>query len=771
MKIINLGNYFIIFFRHLIAFILVISTISTVFSQSNEGTEFWFAFMQHRDVNINQKVAMITSKYDATGIIEAPGLGISTPFKVVANQVTLITLPQASEVIGSESVANKGLRLTCDVPVSLYLHQYANVRSEATIVLPVNSLGSSYYAMTYFGYNTGGINYPSQLIVVATKDNTTVTIKTNARTLGGRQKGEEFTVNLNQGQVYQVQGFDSAEDMTGSYISSDEPIAVFAGATWTRVPISCGTQDNLLEMMAPVSTWGKQFVSVPTFGSSYDIFRIIAAESGTVVQTSGTNRVNYSLTKGEFIEFTSSEPLSITSNKPIQVAQYLIGASCNGLNPLGDPSILLLNSIEQTKDTVTLYNSGLQLITQNYINIIMRTVDASTVKIDGQLLSSVSQINTIGVNGKYSYAVVKVEAGSHTITSKGCGVIANAYGYGSAESYAYSGGASFRNINNNPIPFGSCVSTKALFDTKLDTLRYRHIWTLGDGTTETINPFEKIYTKVDTYKLKLVIQDQCLETSDTFNRDYIVSIRNALQVPDTIVLCENQTLKLTASDIEKAKYSWSGPKSFKSEEQNPQISKIEPSKAGNYTVVGSYFDCPTIPSITNVVVHPLPNPFIGIDTFFCPRSETYDLSTSISYQSYIWSTNESTQTIKVDKAGKYDVIVTDQFNCSNSVGIELKAYCPPEVIVSNGLSFNALYPENEIHKIHTFDVDNFNLSIFDRLGNIIWQTEDSANSWNGTFNGQRVNPGVYPYIISYSGKDIEGNTLSKSKHGAIHILE
>jgi hypothetical protein len=51
------------------------------FSQTNEGTDFWCAFMEHRDINQNTMVAMITSKRNTSGEISIPGQGWSEPFQ------------------------------------------------------------------------------------------------------------------------------------------------------------------------------------------------------------------------------------------------------------------------------------------------------------------------------------------------------------------------------------------------------------------------------------------------------------------------------------------------------------------------------------------------------------------------------------------------------------------------------------------------------------------------------------------------------------------
>jgi len=39
-------------------------------AQTNEGTDFWFGFMEHVDVTMNEKVVLITSKSNTSGTIE-----------------------------------------------------------------------------------------------------------------------------------------------------------------------------------------------------------------------------------------------------------------------------------------------------------------------------------------------------------------------------------------------------------------------------------------------------------------------------------------------------------------------------------------------------------------------------------------------------------------------------------------------------------------------------------------------------------------------------
>lgn len=157
-------------------------------AQTNEGTDFYLAFMQHVDRGNNAMVVMITSKYATSGVVEMPLQNWSQAFSVAANQVTVVRLPGAAETIGSETRQTNGIRVRSSLPVSVYMHQYHSMRSEASVVLPANSLGSAYYAITYRGYNQNGIVHPSEFIVVGVEDDTEVRIRLSDDTQAGAKR-------------------------------------------------------------------------------------------------------------------------------------------------------------------------------------------------------------------------------------------------------------------------------------------------------------------------------------------------------------------------------------------------------------------------------------------------------------------------------------------------------------------------------------------------------------------------------------------------------
>ncbi len=87
---------------------------------------------------------------------------------------------------------------------------------------------------------------------------------------------------------------------------------------------------------------------------------------------------------------------------------------------------------------------------------------------------------------------------------------------------------------------------------------------------------------------------------------------------------------------------------------------------------------------------------------------------------------------------------------------------------------NAFTPDgdefNQSWKFYVSGIDeyNFELLIFNRWGEIIWETHDVNSTWDGTYNGQPVTTGAYTWIARV--KDVYTDA-KKTFNGAINILK
>ena len=56
---------------------------------------------------------------------------------------------------------------------------------------------------------------------------------------------------------------------------------------------------------------------------------------------------------------------------------------------------------------------------------------------------------------------------------------------------------------------------------------------------------------------------------------------------------------------------------------------------------------------------------------------------------------------------------------------------------------------NEVFFVHAYDVAYYHLQIFDRWGNLFFETEDPSKGWDGTNEGKKCPQDTYVYRIVY----------------------
>ena len=750
---------------------LLLLTALSVRGQSNEGREFWLGFMEHRDVGQNTMVVMITSRVNTSGTISIPGRGFSQSFAVTANNVTLFELPDLVETRGSEFINNNAIHIVSNDDISVYMHQYFGMRSEASVVLPRQSVGHEYYVVAYTGVPAGGNIqgfYPAEFLVVANEDETTVHYTLTGGTQGGKTENTTHSITLNRGEVFQVRADDALTELTGTYLIGDKDFSLFAGTSWSQVPLGCFAMDNLLEQMYPVSTWGTKYVASGFVQTSEDLFRILASENGTLISIQGDFTLDIELNAGEYYDFRSGEGAFIEGNKPITVAQYIIGSGCNG--DIGDPSMVILNTVEQIRDTVTLFNSGFFAIDENYINVICKAGEEDLVYFDNQNVVDMGiSFNPIGEEGAFLYATVPSVVGAHTLYTEGCGIIAMAYGYGNVESYAYSGGASFTDINENPIPEGGCLNDTILFDTGLPEERYAVQWDLGDGTQTADHVFEHQYPTLGSYPLSLIVEDLCFDEIDTLYRDINVTLRQDLFVIEDQSGCEGSDITLGAFDLDGARFEWTGPNDFVGEEQFPVVENASLTSAGIYEAVGNISGCKTFPVGVAVEVFENPRPFIGEDTVLCTIDGDRIVLDAGDYQSFMWQDGSPGRTFQVTEDGLFHVTVVDENLCVGSDSMTVIQQCPTRIYMSNVFSPNR-DGINDVFGVEGLDIISLDLKVFDRWGQLVFETRDLNFKWDGTFNGEELLEAQYVWILDYEGYREDGSIFGMTETGTVLLV-
>ena len=135
---------------------------------------------------------------------------------------------------------------------------------------------------------------------------------------------------------------------------------------------------------------------------------------------------------------------------------------------------------------------------------------------------------------------------------------------------------------------------------------------------------------------------------------------------------------------------------------------------------------------------------------------------------YVWSTNESTQTIEAGNYGLYIVTITTPLNCSITDSTRVVEYCGSELFIPNTFT-----PDgdgiNDLFEPTGWNIGKKSLIIFDRWGEPIFSGEGNAAKWDGSLGGTQVQDGVYVWKFKYRFIDDVSGTLGAEREAVGHV--
>jgi hypothetical protein len=404
---------------------------------TSAGTDFYLTLPDHLCVSdpascnntpVTNKL-IVASANASTG--EVTFNGVISPFSVTAGGEAVITLNPAVVLTSNEKVEAKGIHVTAVSPVSVHVLSENSTSADGYLAMPTPGLGTHYYVMSYASTRYRG----SEFAVVATQDNTSVTITPSAAG-ASKPAGTAFTVLLNTGETYQFANPGSA-DMTGTQVIADKPVGVFSGHRCTDIPSGVGYCDYLVEQLPDVSVWGKTYHTSPFKGRVRYTVRVMASQNGTTITSIPTGLINGTLNAGQFVDIDLTGPGEFVANNPVLVAQFMRGYADDAAAK-GDPSMVLVTSAEMATTTATFGVNGLAGSAGDFMNIVTETSALATLKLDN-LAVNTALFTPMGGASIYSVATIPVAPGVHSLSGT-VPFTALVYDFGvtwDAVSYAY----------------------------------------------------------------------------------------------------------------------------------------------------------------------------------------------------------------------------------------------------------------------------------------------------------------------------------------------
>ncbi len=251
---------------------------------------------------------------------------------------------------------------------------------------------------------------------------------------------------------------------------------------------------------------------------------------------------------------------------------------------------------------------------------------------------------------------------------------------------------------------------------------------------------------------------------------------NFLNIPHFWVInqCHHDTTQFfirNVSNIDDTEWDFNNPAGVQTG-YDPYSPEFVYSDPGNYNVsLTEKYGDESYSFSAEVRIHPLP--FIdlgqGSDTIYILQGSSIRLDAG-EYENYYWEPGGSTgRFLDVTQEGLYRATVTDINCCVNTDEVYVK-YAKLQYPT-------AFKPESSIEPNRTFKVNGntgalagYNLKIYNRWGQLIFETDDPYEGWNGTINGTQAEMGTYVWVSVFESFESGIQSSIKVKNRGVVTL-
>ncbi len=329
--------------------------------------------------------------------------------------------------------------------------------------------------------------------------------------------------------------------------------------------------------------------------------------------------------------------------------------------------------------------------------------------------------------------------------------------------------------NFNDIDTALCFQPYPLQNTSENANTYA--WDFGDGTSSGANqPNTHNYANPGTYEITLAIQNQQWGCTDTISKEVVL-----YPIPDIAVLgdtiCEGEAGQLTViNPISSASYAWTANTNipiFNADQ--PQANSI-PLLTTNYNaIVIDTNGCNNEAMTSIVVVNDLD--IFDFDTIV-PQGEIVMLPLSFDPELFeiVWTPETSQGTgcltcsppyAQAIDDQTYHLTISDYFGCfSADAAYEILVH--PETFIAMPTTFTPNGDGvNDIIYVAGWGIKELlEYQIFNRYGELVFETTDQAVGWNGYYKGKIQNNDAYAFKV----KALTWKNEEKVLEGYINLM-
>ena len=283
-----------------------------------------------------------------------------------------------------------------------------------------------------------------------------------------------------------------------------------------------------------------------------------------------------------------------------------------------------------------------------------------------------------------------------------------------------------------------------IFDATTTDCPSSYSWNFGDQNSASNSAngvsASHSFSGTDYYDVELTITYPCIGTRKVTKQITIPDL-SVLTTDVTCIDDSDGTAMATVSLVSNPTFNWM-PASI----TGNSISNLPP---GQYSVnlIGSANSCEVNLPFT-IGAGPDANPKVNIGGLIkiCP-GDAVKLNAG-SFSKYQWSTGDTASFIIVADSGIYSVLVENSAGCTASDSAEIAVSCGNYVWLPSAFS-----PDedgvNDLFLGYGNEVSDYHLVIFNRMGQVVFETQDIAKGWDGLVDGTPSQIGIYGYTVRY----------------------
>jgi gliding motility-associated-like protein len=513
--------------------------------------------------------------------------------------------------------------------------------------------------------------------------------------------------------------------------------------------------------MTPVNTFGTVFLISPAPNMENELFKILATRDNTKVYVNGILKTV--LNKGGTYEELFSTSSFIKTTFPVITAHFGVGI-CSLSQQNGGPYMTIVTPFEQAiKNSTVVTSVSPPAIVKQFLQIYTRTKDKNLTTVNGKNIGSL--FNTFSTNPEYASANIVLDSGAYAINNNnGFTAEVNANGSRTFGTYfGYSAGSllnksnQYASVNGNSSnlqkEFLFCPLQAVNFEAvRQDTVFSKVFWHFDDGSIDSGNVVNKTFKDTGCHQVQMISyysgsSGNCLlgngATDTTFLKVCVVNSL-PLSIGNDTGFCRNRPLTLQSNiNPDGFSYLWS---------TGATSSAISVTETGNYWLELKNGNCAIRDSVQVTVVD---KPVLSIqgDKLLC-SGDSILLQNSVNSPTvtYTWNNGKKGFSQWINKPGLYSLSGIDR-GCYAETSINIGELSCPEIYVPTGFTPDG-DGRNDIIRPICAGIDLVYFRVYNRYGQMIFETREDGKGWNGKLNGIQQSMATYVYVVE--GRDKSG---------------